>query len=133
MVTFGKDYQINSIAHDQFAGPGVGVATPLDQSWYQSGASVFNGPDVSFLEDGGFVKLREVSIAYTFDRPWVARTLGFSSIELRVAGRNLMSWNNYSGVDPETSLLGAASPVRGINYFNNPQARSWVFSLSLNR
>jgi hypothetical protein len=108
-------------------------ATPLDQSWFQSVASTFNGPDVAFLEDGGFVKLREVSLGYTIDQPWVARSLGFSSIELRVAGRNLKSWNNYTGVDPETSLLGAGSPIRGINYFNNPQSRSFVFTLTLNR
>ena len=31
------------------------------------------------------------------------------------------------------NLLGAASPVRGLNYFNNPQTRSWVFTLTLNR
>ncbi len=52
---------------------------------------------------------------------------------MRLAGRNLVSWNNYDGVDPETSLLGAGSPVRGLNYFNTPQARSWVFSLTFNR
>ena len=132
-VVFGTDYQINTIAHDVVAGPGAGMSVPLDQSWFQGGASVFNGPDVSFLEEGGFVKLREVSLGYTIDQPWVSRTLGFSSIELRVAGRNLKSWNNYTGVDPETSLLGAASPVRGLNYFNNPQARSWVFTMTLNR
>ncbi len=132
-VKIGQDYQVNTVAHDAIAGPGVGVATPLDQSWYQSDGSVFNGPDVAFLEDGGFVKLREISLGYTLDAAWVRRALGFSSVELRVAGRNIMSWNNYSGVDPETSLIGAASPVRGINYFNNPQARSWVFSLTLNR
>jgi hypothetical protein len=79
------------------------------------------------------VKLREVSLGYLIDWPWVARALGFGSIELRVAGRNLVSWNHYDGVDPETSILGAASPVRGINYFNNPQTRSWVFTLTLNR
>ena len=50
-----------------------------------------------------------------------------------MAGRNLTSWNNYTGVDPETSLLGAVTPVQGLNYFNNPQSRSWSFSLTLNR
>jgi hypothetical protein len=132
-VTFGQDYFINTVDKDNYVGPGKGVATPLDQSWFQGIASIFNGPNVPFLEDGGFVKLREVSLGYTIDQPWVARTLGFSSIELRVAGRNIHSWNNYTGVDPETALLGAASPVRGINYFNNPQSRSWVFALTLNR
>jgi len=132
-VVFGSTYQVNTIAHDAVAGPGAGMAVPLDESWWRGGASVFSGIDDAFLEDGGFVKLREVSLGYTFDSPWVGRSLGFSSIELRVAGRNLKSWNNYTGVDPETSLLGAGTPIRGFNYFNNPQTRSWVFTLTLNR
>ena len=115
------------------AGPGVGVPVPLDQGYWQSIGSVFAGNDAAFLEPAHFVKLREVSIGYTLDRPWVSRTLGFSSIELRVAGRNLTSWNDYTGVDPETSLLGAASVVRGIDYFNNPQTRSWVITCTLSR
>ena len=115
------------------AGPGAGLQVPLNQSWYQGDGSTFSGSDVGGLEPLHFVKIREVSIGYTFDQPWVSRSLGFSSIELRVAGRNLHSWNDYLGVDPETSLLGAASPVRGMNYFNNPQTRSWTFSLTLNR
>lgn len=134
-VRFGVDYYTEEeiLGTAGTAGPGKGVPTQLDQSWWQGGASVFSGIDRAFLEPGWFVKLREVSLGYTFDQPWVGRSLGFSSIELRVAGRNLVSWNDYTGVDPETSLLGATSPVRGLNYFNTPQARSWVFSLTLNR
>jgi TonB-linked SusC/RagA family outer membrane protein len=134
-VRFGVDYYTEPeiLGEAGIAGPGVNVPTQLDQSWWQGGASVFAGIDRAFLEPGHFVKLREVAVGYTMDQPWVSRTLGFSSIELRVAGRNLVSWNDYDGVDPETSLLGAVSPVRGLNYFNSPQARSWVFSLTLNR
>jgi TonB-linked SusC/RagA family outer membrane protein len=132
-VVFGTDAFVNTISHDAVAGPGVGLAVPLDESWWRGAASVFSGIDDAFLEDGGWVKLREVSLGYTIDQPWVSRALGFSSIEVRVAGRNLKSWNNYTGVDPETSLLGAGTPIRGFNYFNNPQTRSWVFTLTLNR
>ena len=78
------------------------------------------------------MKLREVSVGYTFDGPWVNRILGFSSIDMRLAGRNLLTWTKYTGIDPETSLLGSATSVRGIDYFNNPQSRSFVFSLTLN-
>jgi hypothetical protein len=115
------------------AGPGVGAGVPLDEAWFTGSGGIFNGATSQFVEDGSFVKLREISLGYTFDQPWVSRVLGFSSLELRVAGRNLHTWTDYSGVDPETSLLGAASPVRGIDYFNNPQSRSYVFSLTLNR
>jgi hypothetical protein len=54
-------------------------------------------------------------------------------MEVRVAGRNLHTWTGYSGIDPETSVLGSASALRGVDYFNNPQTRSWIFSLTLNR
>jgi hypothetical protein len=126
---FGESYFDN----ETVAGPGAGTPVPLGEAWFAGAGGIFNGPDVQFNEPGGFVKLREVSVGYTLDQPWVSRTLGLSSIELRVAGRNLISSNDYTGVDPETSLLGAVSPVRGLNYFNTPQARSWVFSLTLNR
>ncbi|HEY8196228.1 MAG TPA: SusC/RagA family TonB-linked outer membrane protein [Gemmatimonadales bacterium] len=126
---FGDSY----FGNETVAGPGVGMAVPLGEAWYTGGGSTFNGPTSQFVENGGFVKLREISLGYTFDQAWVSRLMGFSSMELRVAGRNLHTWTDYTGVDPETSLLGSASPLRGIDYFNNPQSRSYVFSLTLNR
>jgi TonB-linked SusC/RagA family outer membrane protein len=126
---FGDTYY----AHETVTGPGAGTAVPLGEAWFSGRGGIFNGPASQFVEDAGFVKLREVSLGYTFDQPWVSRLLGFSSMELRVAGRNLHTWTDYSGIDPETSVLGAASPVRGVDYFNNPQSRSYVFSLTLNR
>ena len=115
------------------AGPGVGKAVPLAEAWFTGPGGIFNGPVSAFIEDAGFVKLREISLGYTFDQPWVSRVLGFGSIDLRVAGRNLVTWTKYTGVDPETSLLGSAVRRRGIDYFNNPQGRSYVFSVTLNR
>jgi hypothetical protein len=126
---FGETY----FGDETVAGPGAGMGVPIGQSWFTGDGGIFNGPKSQFNEDASFVKLREISLGYTFDQPWVSRLLGFSSMELRVAGRNLHTWTNYTGVDPETSLLGAASPARGFDYFNNPQSRSYVFSLTLNR
>jgi TonB-linked SusC/RagA family outer membrane protein len=131
-VVFGRDYY-PGLYPTAVAGPGVGVPFKLDENWFRGNASVFSGIGSLFLENGGWVKLREVSVGYMFDQPWVSHALGFRSIELRVAARNLVSWNSYSGVDPETTILGAVSPVPGINYYNNPQTRSWVFTLALNR
>ena len=126
---FGQTY-----FNDQpVAGPGAGKAVALGEAWFTGPGGIFNGPVSAFVEDAGFVKLREISVGYTFDQPWVSRVLGFGSIDLRVAGRNLVTWTDYTGVDPETSLLGSASAVRGIDYFNNPQGRSYLFSVTLNR
>lgn len=126
-VTFGQDY----FKGYKVAGPGTGTPATLSEDFfrYDYGFAVGTG----FYEDGGFVKLREISVGYTLSDEWVQRTLGFSSIDVRVAGRNLHTWTNYSGVDPETNLVGAETGARGIDWFNNPQTRSWVFSLTLNR
>ncbi len=125
---FGQTY-----LKGQVAGPGAGMAVPLNESWFTGAGGVFNGPVSLDIEDGGFVKLREISVGYTFEGGWVNSIFGFSSLDLRVAGRNLHTWTNYTGVDPETSLLGSATPVQGIDYFNNPQTRSFVFSVTMNR
>jgi hypothetical protein len=90
---FGQNY----FQGQQAAGPGAGTAVPLNQDWFQGAGGVFNGPVSLAIEPGGFVKLREISVGYTFSQPWVNRLLGFSSIDVRVAGRNLVTWTDYTG------------------------------------
>ena len=130
MLTFGKDYPYLT---GPVAGPGAGTAVLIDQDWFRGLGSGFNGPSSQFIEDGTYTKLREVSVAYTFDGKWVPNLIGLTSIDLRLAGRNLKTWTKYKGIDPETNLGGAAFATQGIDYFNNPQTRSFVVSVGLNR
>ncbi len=113
-------------------GPGANIAVPIGENWYTDIGGLFGGTPEQFIEDAGFVKLREISVGYTLDEPWVQRTFGFSSIEVRVAGRNLHTWTSYTGYDPETNLGGSVQSSRGLDYFNMPQTRSFVVSLTLN-
>jgi len=48
-----------------------------------------------------------------------------------VIGRNLKTWTRYKGFDPESNLGGAEWLTQGIDYFNNPQTRSFILSISL--
>ncbi len=43
-----------------------------------------------------------------------------------------MTWTDYTGLDPESNLLGQ-SLARGLEYFNHPQTRSFVFTLTFRR
>ena len=117
-------------------GPGAGTSVPIGENWYRFiAACPFIGIDEPCIEDGGFVKLREISVSYTFDQPWVRRTTGFNSIDIRLSGRNLKTWTDYTGYDPETNLGGAISGAlgaSGVDYFNNPQTRSFAISVTLN-
>jgi hypothetical protein len=114
-------------------GPGAGQEVVLDWlTWGVFGpGNSFNGPGSQFVEDSGYVKLRELSLTYVFNQPWVAR-LGLSAIELTLSGVNLKTWTDYSGIDPETNLRGQ-SLSRGLDYFNHPQLRSWVVTVNVIR
>ena len=119
------------------AGPGKSVVafkTPNDwQNWYLGNGGGFGPVGAQFIEDGSFAKLRELSLTYNLTGNIPAMMGGFSSIDLRVAGRNLKTWTKYKGLDPEANLGGAEFLTQGLDYFNNPQVRSFVISLSFNR
>lgn len=55
--------------------------------------------------------------------------IGFvKGLDVFVTGRNLFLSTKYTGVDPETSLVGAVNG-QGIDYFNNPGIRSFGFGI----
>jgi TonB-linked SusC/RagA family outer membrane protein len=120
----------------EVVGPGAGSRIPIGENWYRSSniaACPFTGFEEPCLEDASFVKLRELSVAYAFDQPWVGRHFGLSSIDVRIAGRNLKTWTDYTGLDPETTVGGSSTRVGGTDYFNLPLTRSFVFTVGLNR
>lgn len=77
----------------------------------------------AYIEDGSFVKLRELSLAYTI-RPDV---IGLRSVRLRLAGRNLLSFDDYSGYDPEVSIAGRSTGVSGFDFGAVPIPRQYSF------
>jgi hypothetical protein len=54
------------------------------------------------------VKLREVSASYTLPENWLKR-VGVSRAVVTLAGRELHTWTDYRGVDPEVNALASAS------------------------
>ncbi|MGH7550455.1 MAG: SusC/RagA family TonB-linked outer membrane protein, partial [Gemmatimonadota bacterium] len=115
------------------AGPGAGQPVTLNwDNWFVGGlGSGFTGPSSQFIEDGTFWRLRDVSVSYTFDQPFL-QTIGFSTLDVKVSGRNLYTWTDYTGIDPEANLTDQTTG-RGLDYFNNPRTRSYVFTLRFNR
>jgi TonB-linked SusC/RagA family outer membrane protein len=59
-----------------------------------------------FVEDASFVKLRELSVAYTLGEG-VIRAIGFNryarGMKIALIGRNLKTWSSYSGFDPDVT------------------------------
>jgi hypothetical protein len=101
----------------------------LGQTWFTG----WTAQQDLLMEDATHTRLREVSLAYTFNQPWVSRILGLSAIDARITGRNLWLRTDYTGYDPDIALGGAAIGNRGIDWWTPPTARSFVFSVGLTR
>jgi len=118
-------------------GPGAGMQIPIGENWYRTSglaACPFTGYDEPCVEDGSYVKFRELSLAYTFDGAFINRLFGFRSVDLRLAGRNLKTWTKYKGLDPEVGGAGGnINRVNGYDYFNLPLTRSFVIAFGFNR
>ena len=98
-------------------------------------ASLKGGTDAlpdGYTNDASYVKLREVSVAYTLPDN-LNRMARVNRATIGIAGRNLHTWTKYPGLDPEASFLGGTRGG-GFSFFDqttNPQATQWVLSVNL--
>lgn len=106
------------------------VVVPLDQNWFVFGeGSGFTGPTEEFIEETDWVRLRELTLSYKFNSKLLDKTV-LNSAELFFTGRNLWLSTPYTGVDPETSLIGAGNG-QGLDYFNMPGTKSYMIGLRI--
>ena len=124
LITSGSTFR-GSI-HDFGAGD-----VALTESWYRGIGGYFSGVQEQFIEDGSWTRLREVTLSYSIRGPSFRKSTKLSSIDLSITGRNLHIWTNFVGNDPDTNLT-EVSTTRGIDYFNNPGTKSFVFKITLN-
>lgn len=82
-----------------------------------------------YVEDGGFLKLREVSLSYDVPTRLLGRRV--SSAQLQLSGRNLKTWTNYSGYDPEVSNFGNVAAGRNQDVTPFPPSRTFWLGLNL--
>lgn len=100
-----------------------------DQSYWQSSLGGFGAVGEQFVQDGGWIRLREVGLSYSFpEKMFGGKFVKGGSIG--VTGRNLWFTSDYEGIDPETSLTGTGNG-QGFDYFNMPSTKSVIFKLSL--
>jgi len=77
------------------------------------------------VDDGSFVKLREVALSYN-----LGDSKYFKNLTLTLSGRNLISWDNYKGYDPEVNSGGQSTILRGIDFGSVPIPASYRFGVA---
>ncbi len=101
-----------------------------DRNYWTSAVGGFGSVGEQFVDDGGWVRLRELSISYSFSKE-LFKNMPFQSAYVTFTGRNLWIDTDYNGVDPETSLTGNGNG-QGFDYFNNPGTKSYMFKVGFN-
>ncbi len=76
------------------------------------------------VDDGSFIKLRELSVSYN-----VGKLKFINNLSINFSGRNLISWDNYKGYDPEVNSGGQSTLLRGIDFGATPIPRTFSFGI----
>lgn len=83
-----------------------------------------------WLEDGSYLRLKRVTLGYNFS-PTITNRLGMSSLRLYVQGQNLLTFTNYTGLDPEVNQNARNPLVAGSDFGTLPQVRSVSLGINL--
>lgn len=81
-----------------------------------------------FIEDGSFLKLKTVSLSYSFPK---LKCKHIGGLRLYVTGQNLLTWTKYRGYDPEVSYRGASTLEAGEDFGGYPQSRTYMLGIKL--
>jgi TonB-linked SusC/RagA family outer membrane protein len=124
-------FELRDRAYDQSSKPAAPASAP-----YSTGKKpidyynfFYNGinPVDYFVENGTFVKIKELNVSYSFDRSTLAKlNIGLNNLRIGVIGRNLFTFTKYSGYDPEVAGLSGDPYSFRFDGFSYPNFRTFT-------
>jgi TonB-dependent starch-binding outer membrane protein SusC len=83
-----------------------------------------------FIEDGSYLRVKNLTFGYSFNKGIISK-LRLVSLRVYFTSQNLLTFTNYSGLDPEVNYAGNDNSLIGTDFFTYPQARSYNFGVNL--
>lgn len=92
-----------------------------------------NAMNAWFVEDGSFVKVREMSVRYSLNPDWLDSAFRgrVTGVDVNLVGRNLFTFTNYRGYDPEvgiddsgTANAGGSNVIGRVDSYGYPNFRT---------
>lgn len=102
---------------------GPGTSTTIPRAIYGD-PNNNNRPSTRFLEDGSYLRLKNLSIGYTLPKS-ISHKIGLSKLRVYFAGNNLWTLTSYTGFDPEVGN-------DGIDWGTYPITRTFSFGVDVN-
>jgi len=121
-----QEFRCGSIANC----PEIYVAgSPL---WEQARAiaNIQFGTAAGYIEDASYVKLRELSLTWDVPTQFASRLGMTRGVSVTLAGRNLKTWTNYTGLDPEINFTTAN--FTQAEFLSQPPVKRYITRININ-
>jgi TonB-dependent starch-binding outer membrane protein SusC len=145
--TYGNKVYISGLTFMENLNPAAGFnkSTSVLDYWKESGdeafapklssttAPLFNQASTNFLQNGSFLRLRNLQVGYSLPSSVFERQNVIQGARIYFLGQNLwlLKDKNFRGPDPEVSANGANNVVQGESFFALPQARILTCGVNL--
>ena len=98
------------------------------------GATNNNRPSTRFIEDGSYVRLKNIQIGYTIPNS-ASKKVRAEQIRIYASAQNLLTYTKFSGLDPEMQTsensAGEGDRAVGIDWGTYPSSRTYLIGLNL--
>lgn len=121
LVNSGSDLQSNQSVDALRRWRQEGDVTDVPR--YISGNTTNNFHSNRLIEDGSFLRLKNLGLGYIVPARLTQR-LYLSQLRVYASATNLWTLTKYSGADPEVSTLDGSTTAQGIDFFTLPQVRT---------
>jgi TonB-linked SusC/RagA family outer membrane protein len=124
----GGDSQLESVTRRW---KNVGDITDIPRATSDATATANNRRSSSrFIEDGSFLRIKNVTLGYNFNKEWIKR-FKFENLRVYFTAQNLYTFTNYTGLDPEVNYVGDNNTIIGTDFFTYPQSRSYNLGINI--
>ena len=93
-------------------------------------SSLNNVPSSVWIENGSFLKLKNLSVGYSLPASLLNR-FSISRIRLYVSSQNLFIISKYTGLDPEIGMQGGSATQNGVDNGTYPSSRYFTFGVNV--
>lgn len=97
---------------------------PKASSGYERNFLVSN----RYVEDGSYVKLKNISLTYNWNHPF--KSVGLERLQFSFTATNVFTITSYSWYDPDVNAFGSDSSRRGVDIYSYPSARTFSFGIN---
>jgi hypothetical protein len=105
-----------------------GDVTDIPRALYQYGYNWLGSS--RFVEDGSFLRFKTISVTYDLSRR-IVKKMHLESLKFYFNIQNVYTWTNYTGQDPEVSVVTKDPFFVGYDYAYTPPARNVTFGIDV--